>query len=188
MGHREKAVRGGNVDEKLIRRIAEGDNHAFEILYRESKAAVYGLALAVVRNVHTAEDVMQETYIRVYDAAPTYHPQGKPMAWIMTITRNLALMKLRKNAMADHVPVPDWHMAKAVSEPEQSIDRMVLETAIYSLNDEERQIIMLHDIAGMKHREIGDILKIPLPTVLSKYRRALSKLKKRLREGMWDEQ
>ena len=65
---------------------------------------------------------------------------------------------------------------------------MVLGEAIKILGGEERQIVVLHDISGMKHREIADIMQIPLSTVLSKYRRALSKLRKHIKEVIRDEQ
>lgn len=59
-------------------------------------------------------------------------------------------------------------------------DRAVLEAALNILSDQERQIVVLHAAAGLKHREIAKLLELPLPTVLSKYRRALSKLKTKL--------
>ena len=62
-------------------------------------------------------------------------------------------------------------------------DRTVLTAALSTLSDEERQIIMLHVTAGLKHREIAQLLELPLSTVLSKYRRALSKLKQKLEGG-----
>ena len=62
-------------------------------------------------------------------------------------------------------------------------DRTVLTAALSALSEEERQIIMLHVTAGLKHREIAQLLELPLSTVLSKYRRALSKLKQKLEGG-----
>jgi len=148
---------------------------------------VYGFALSIVRSAHTAEDVMQETYIKVYTSAPSYDPQGKPMAWIFTIARNLALMKLREKSATEVSLDPGRDRVKEEFTPEQALDRMVLKSAMLILGEDERQIIILHDVAGMKHREISGILQMPLPTVLSKYRRALSKLKKHLKEGMRDD-
>ena len=62
--------------ETQIKQIANGDLEAMEPVYNRTKAAVYGLALSIVRNSQDAEDIMQETYIRVYEAATTYRPQG----------------------------------------------------------------------------------------------------------------
>ena len=172
------------MSDNLISRIAADDKQAMETFYAETKTAVYGFILSIVRSHHTAEDLMQETYIKVYTSAASYSPQGKPMAWLLTIARNLSLMKLREKATGNVSLEPNMNDPKGESDPEKALDRMVLETAMRILGDDERQIITLHDIAGMKHREISEILKIPLPTVLSKYRRALSKLRKSMKEDV----
>lgn len=167
--------------DELIPRTAAGDMGAFEQLYILSKSAVYGFAMSILKSTQSAEDVMQEAYIRIHGAAGGYRPQGKPMAWILTITRNLALMKLRER-QAERFE--EW---KAGPQPadftEKSLDRMALEAAVSVLSDEERQIVILHAITGLKHRELAELLDMPLPTVLSKYRRALSKLEKSMKEG-----
>ena len=64
-----------------------------------------------------------------------------------------------------------------------SDDRIVLEALLKSLQDTERQILVLHALSGMKHREIASLLQIPLPTVLSKYHRAVKKLGKIMKEA-----
>ena len=81
----------------------------------------------------------------------------------------------------------DWHAQFAEQIDTRSSvtreDSLLLRTLLGNLSDEERQIVTLHALAGCKHREIAVILGIPLPTVLSKYRRALRKLEKQLEEG-----
>ena len=62
-------------------------------------------------------------------------------------------------------------------------DRAVLQAALGALDDQERQAVLLHAVSGLKHREIAEILELPLPTVLSKYHRALKKLRKQLEGG-----
>jgi len=168
--------------EELIHHIAADDKQALESLYLETKTAVYGFLLSIVRNRHTAEDLMQETYIQVYLSAANYQPQGKPMAWVLTIARNLALMKLREKSSADVSLEPDWGLRSEEDGIQQTLDRLVLESAMRVLNQEERQIVMLHDVAGLKHRETAALMQLPLATVLSKYRRALSKLRKQVQE------
>ena len=70
----------------------------------------------------------------------------------------------------------------ALPESDRSDEAMVLREAMRILSAEERQIVLLHAVSGLKHREIADDLGMPLATVLSKYRRALAKLRKRLSE------
>jgi len=179
----DNRVRQSNApDEALILRIAADDQRALASLYGETSTSVYAFILSIVKNSHTAEDLMQETYIQIYLAASSYKPQGKPMAWILTIARNLAFMKLREKSSADVSLDTDWSLRSEHDGIQQALDRLVLESAMRVLDENERQIIMLHDVAGLKHREIADFMQLPLATVLSKYRRALSKVRKQVQE------
>ena len=169
-------------DETLLSRIAGGDRAAFHTLYEQSSSAVYGYALSLLRSREDAEDVMQETFVKVCRSAHLYRPMGKPMAWILAICRNECMTHLRGQkrhiALADAADaVPSW--SSAVSDHE---DRLVLETAMQILTEQEREIVMLHAVGGLKHREIGAMLGLPLPTVLSKYHRSMAKLRRQLEE------
>ncbi len=166
------------MDEGLIARISEGDKNALSELYVQTKTAVYGFALSILRNAPSAEDVMQETYVRVFKSASSYVPQGKPMAWILRIVRNLSLMKLREKSSSE-VTLDEVYNPSYESDPS---DTLALEAALKILSEEERQIVILHIVSGLKHREIAAILELSLSTVLSKHRRALSKLKNHLKE------
>ena len=85
--------RSGHVNHQLddlITRMARGDKEALASLYEATKAALYGFALSIMKDVDHAEDITQDTFIQLYHSAGGYRSQGKPMAWIITITRNLA--------------------------------------------------------------------------------------------------
>ena len=71
---------GGPALEPLILQMTGGSTQALADLYRETKTAVYALAFSILRNRHSAEDIMQETYIKAYQSAGSYVPMGKPMA------------------------------------------------------------------------------------------------------------
>ena len=173
-----------NVLEEYLGKIAGGDKDALADLYQETKVAVYGFSLSIVKNFQDAEDVLQNVYIQVFLSADRYIPNGKAMAWIFTIARNLALMEVRKRGKA--VCVSDEDMANiSVQSADESIeDKIVLKHAMTILSDQERQIMMLHAVGGLKHREIADILHCPVSTVLSKYRRSITKLQDKLKEKM----
>ena len=166
--------------EGLMAGLAAGDRESLAQLYHRTRAAVYGLALSILGSGHDAEDVTQDTYVTAWEKCHLYRPQGTPMAWLLTITRNLARMKLRDRGRTQDLGEEQWHAIPAQSPPVTPEDRAVLEAALSILSDQERQIVMLHAAAGLKHREIAKLLELPLPTVLSKYRRALSKLKTKL--------
>ena len=91
--------------EASIARIAGGDQEALADLYGRTRSAIYGFALSIVKNAHDAEDILHDAYLQVWNAAGGYRAQGKPMAWLLTITRNLALSRLR-GAREDRAPGP----------------------------------------------------------------------------------
>ena len=171
----------GRLEERLLPLVGQGDPEAFEVLYRSTEKAVYALALSILRNPHDAEDIVQETYLKVRAAAHLYVPQGKPLAWLFTITKNLCRDLLRGQSRTEAAPdgAEDDLRFSYVSDP---TDRLVLEAALKALGEEERQVVLLHAASGLKHREIAPDLGLPLSTVLSRYSRALKKLQRYLTE------
>ena len=167
--------------EGLLLRIAAGDQQALEELYRRTRAAVYALSLSCLKNAHDAQDSTQDTFVRVWESAPQYRPQGSPMAWLLTIARNLARMKLRQRERQAELSDEEWEAIPADSPGVTPEDRDLLQTALAGLEDQERQVVLLHAVTGLKHREIAALLELPLATVLSKYHRALKKLKTRMK-------
>ena len=169
--------------ERLLLCVAGGEQEALEALYHGTRAAVYALALSLLKNTHDAEDVTQDTYVRIWEnAAAAYRPQGSPMAWVLTVARNLARMKLRQSAKFAELDEQQWDAIPAECDLDVE-ERYLLQTALSKLSDEERQIVLLHAVSGLKHREIAHLLEKPLATVLSKYNRALKKLKTQLEGG-----
>ncbi len=169
------------LDEGLLGRVGRGDLTALESLYLQTEKAVYALALSILRNPDDAQDVTQEVYLKVRAAAHLYVPQGKPLAWLFTITRNLCRDLQRVQARTGQAPdgLEDDVRFSYVSDP---TDRLVLEAALKTLGEDERQVVLLHAVSGLRHREIARDLGLPLSTVLSRYIRALKKLKRCLSE------
>ena len=148
--------------QQMLIHIAGGEHEALAELYRRTRTAVYGLALSYLKNAHDAQDLTQDVYVQVWDCAGQYRPTGSPMGWLLTVCRNLCLMRLRRE---------EHHAALSADE------RILLQHALASLADGERRIILLHAVTGLKHREIAALLELSLPTVLSKYHRALKKMR-----------
>lgn len=169
--------------DRCIAALGAEDPQALAGLYRKTSSAVYGFALTILRNPQDAEDVVHDCYLSVYSAAADYRSSGKPLAWILTITRNLCLMKLRERGKTADLPQEDWERWLEGREGVTPEDRLVLTECMTRLSPEERQVVALHAVAGFKHREIGELLDLPLATVLSKYRRALKKLRDLLTRG-----
>ena len=177
MAQEARAANPNGELEALIGGIAAGSREDLAELYRRTRAAVYGLALSSLKNGAEAEDVAQDTFVKVWAAAPSYRPQGKPMAWLLTIARNLALGRLRTAARIQDLSEAQWSAFSIESDTLTADDRTVLAAALGRLSDEERHIVVLHAVCGLKHREIAQFLGLALPTVLSKYHRSLKKLK-----------
>ena len=170
--------------EEILQRVGNGEKKALGELYHETRAAVYGFSLSITKNPSDSEDVLQETYLKVWANAGSYKAKGTPMAWILTITKNLSLMKLREKKRYQDLEEHEWDTSFRIESETGTIeDRHLLEAALNLLWEEERQIILLHAVSGLKHREIAELLDMALATVLSKYHRGLKKLRKYL-EGV----
>lgn len=178
-----RSGRQDGIIENCIAKIAEGEQDALALLYEQTHAAVYGFALSILKNRQNAEDILQDTYIQIWNAACHYTSEGKPLAWIFTITRNLALMRLREQSRTVAISPEDWQTLFADEPAVNREDRIMLMSLLEILSDVERQIIMLHVMAGLKHREIAELLNLRLSTVLSRHSRALKKLRKALKEA-----
>ncbi|MCR5293906.1 MAG: sigma-70 family RNA polymerase sigma factor [Lachnospiraceae bacterium] len=172
--------RNPNIDEALFPRIAEGERAAFSELYQKTSGSVYAYAFSLLKNREEAEDVMQDTFLKLRGAAHLYKPMGKPFAFILTITRNLCLMQLRSRRKQADIPEEDFEKTLGSSEIGDQEDKLVLSAALKLLTQEELEITVLHAVSGMKHREIASLLDLPLSTVLSKYNRSLKKLRREL--------
>lgn len=170
-------VRADGALEDALGRMAEGEQDALAELYHQTRSAVYGFALSVVKHPQDAEDVLQDVYVQLWRSAKSYRGQGKPMAWILTIARNLALDRLRERGRTETLDEGDWRERMADVPAVSAEDHMTLVALLENLGDEERQIVTLHALTGLKHREIAGLLGLPLSTVLSKYNRALQKLR-----------
>jgi RNA polymerase sigma-70 factor (ECF subfamily) len=166
-----------SIDENLFKKIGNDDMEALGKLYDQTERVMYAYILTLAKNHDDTLDILQDTFLKIKSAAHLYKPMGKPLAWMFTIAKNLYFEKIRKEKRV--VDLKDEYIENSinlsfVSDPE---DRMVLETALEVISDEEREIVMMFAVGGMKHKEIARNLDLPLSTELSKYHRALKKLK-----------
>ncbi len=158
----------------LLQQVGTGSTEALARLYDATRVDIYAFALSILKNTMDAEDALQDCYVQIFNSASGYVSQAKPMAWIMTITKNLCYKRLKERSRNLSL-VENWE--GSYIDPD---DKLVLESCMTCLSDEERQIVVLHAVSGMKHRQIAAMLDLALPTVLSKYHRAIKKLKANL--------
>lgn len=165
----------GKMLEDLLFRLADGDIGALETLYEAVRVPVYSFALSILKNSHDAEDVMHDCFVKIVDSAGAYTAQGKPMAWILTVTKNLCYNRIREYGKIAEIP-EDWERTEADADVSPE-DSLLLRACMEKLSDDECKIVTLHAVSGMKHRDIAALLSLPLNTVLSKYNRAIKKLR-----------
>ena len=163
--------------ERLVSGIAAGRPEDMSELYSRTRTAVYSLALSYLGNAHDAQDITQDTFVQVWERAGQYRPNGSPMGWLLTVCRNLALMRIRKADRHADLDDSGWDAIPAEEKGLSVEERALLQDALALLDKNERRVVMLHAAAGMKHREIAVLLEMPLATVLSKYHRAIKKLR-----------
>ncbi len=175
----ENAEAASSRIEELLLLIGEGDKSALAELYDSSRASVYGFALSILKNGYDAEDVLQNAFVQIWSSAADYRPNGKPMAWILTVTKNLCYMKLREQKKTVGFEPEDFELQPSDHDTAQTAEnKAFIAELLKVLNSDERQIIMLHAVSGLKFREIAALLDTSTPTVLSKYHRAIKKLQK----------
>jgi RNA polymerase sigma-70 factor (ECF subfamily) len=185
-------------DESLMLRYRDGDVRAFELLVTRHRKALFNFILRFVRDTAQAEDVTQETFLRLVKGADAYERQAKFTTWLYTIARNLCVDasrrgKHRKAASLD-APIGDEDgsatLLDLVADGGAAVDRQAqsrelavrLRQAIEALPDEQREIFLLREVADLQFNEIANVVGCPENTVKSRMRYALEKLREALEE------
>ena len=170
---------------ELLARCALRDQQAFAALYRESSAKLFGVAVRILRRNDWAEDVLQESYINIWNHAADYATgKSAPLTWMTSIVRNRCLDWLRRpqteatgeqydvavEAWQDDAPGPMEQLAA-------SSEAAALARCMQQLDAKQRQSIMLAFFNGLSHSELAAHMKQPLGTVKTWVRRGLERLK-----------
>lgn len=172
-----------HIDERLFERIRRGEQDAFRELYEISYKPLYAFLLSYTLNIEDAQDLLQDTYIQIFKNCQMYHEKGNPMAWMMKIAKNLFLMKFRKDQEVS-INYEDMENELGFEDITNVDNRIILEKMFELLSVEDRNLIIMHDIGGLKHREIAKLLDMPVGTVLSRYHRVIRKLQKEFGEKL----
>ena len=165
-------------DSDLLVRVADRDRAAFELLYQRYVRSIFGLAMRRLRDRQRAEDAVQETFATIWRSAASYRPERGPAApWVYAVARNAIVDRLRARVEAP-TEVPD-----AVSSELGPSDRAELSfiswrvhRALEELPEKEREVVELAYWSEMSQSEVADYLNIPLGTVKTRTRSALSRL------------
>jgi RNA polymerase sigma factor (sigma-70 family) len=174
-------------DEALLAGMAAGDRDAAAVFVRRFQRKVFGLALTVVHDRGTAEDVAQDVFVRAWRHAAAYDPRrGAVLTWLLGITRNAAIdvVRLKRAEPADPETLAARLEVDATSHSSFGVeDREQLREGIGSLAPEHRRALLLAAYYGRTAREIGEIEGVPLGTAKTRIRTAMIRLRERLEVG-----
>ena len=167
-------------DEELIQQVARGHEDAAEDLYRRYAPPVFTLALQMLKSREEAEEVLQDTFLKLYRKAPRYEAERASVkTFIYAIARNQALSRLRTRKRTPTTTSYDVSgMSSMLAAPEQAdpLTNMVIRNALAKLTAQERTLLEASFYEGVSHEQLAARHGLPLGTLKSKLRRALHKL------------
>jgi len=174
----ESEPRNVPTDAELLVRVAERDREAFELLYQRYVRSVMGIALRRLRDRGRAEDAVQETFASVWRSAASYRPERGPAApWLYAVARNAIVDRLRaRTEQAAEAPDTASSEAGPLERAESSYVSWRVHRALEELPEKEREVLELAYWSGLSQSEVADYLHIPLGTVKTRTRSALSRL------------
>jgi RNA polymerase sigma-70 factor (ECF subfamily) len=165
----------------LITAAQKGEREAFGVLVRIHQRRAYAIARAIVATHEDAEDAVQEGFLHAYRALARFVP-GQPFgAWLHRIVANAALDLTRRRRVRDADALPESYSVGSFDPAEASDLRSRLEEALATLSDRQRAVIVMHDVQGFRHGEIGRLLGIPEGTARSDLFHARLTLRRGLR-------
>jgi RNA polymerase sigma-70 factor (ECF subfamily) len=179
-------------DEELIERFQRGDLYAFDLIVKRYKDQLLNFVFRFVGNQEEAEDIVQDTFLRVYRKRKAYKRIAKFSTWIYTIAGNLARTELRRRKRRKLFSVTDmgyenrdYEISDEGHSPESQVDGIIQEEIIQkeinNLSPKFREVIILRDVQELSYEEISKIIKVPIGTVKSRVNRGRLKLQNRLR-------
>jgi RNA polymerase sigma-70 factor (ECF subfamily) len=170
-------------DSELMARLAKGDMAALSDIVRRNQDKVLSLSYRILKDWHKAEDIAQETFLRVYRAANHYKPKAKFTTWLYRIVVNLCLDEQRKKAHAeaslfDVAPVDLTESNYETVERKEILDSV--KNAINELPERQRLTLILHRYDGLSHSEIAEVTRWTKSAVESLLVRAYANLREKL--------
>jgi RNA polymerase sigma-70 factor, ECF subfamily len=174
-------------DHELARLAAEGDESAFEELYRLHNRRVYSLCLRMTQNPVEAEDLTQEVFVLLFRKIGSFRGESAFTTWLHRMTVNQVLMHFRKKKSRPEQATEEGdapvQIEAGTENPNQMpvVDRIALERAVAKLPPGYRAVFVLHDIEGYDHAEIASALNCSVGTSKSQLHKARMKLRSLIR-------
>lgn len=180
------------LDAELLRRIGAGDRDAFAEFYDRHATLMFSVACKILNNSNEAEDVLQETFVQIWEKAERFNPNlGKASSWAATLVRNKCIDRIRaaqrRSRLAEEAGAEQAIAAEVRDTANEAMlghdKARLIQTAITGLPAEQRRAIELAYFSGLTQDEIAQKLSAPLGTIKARIRRGLLKLRDEL-EGL----
>ena len=171
-------------EQELVALLKEQNNDAFNYLYDHYSGALFTIINQIVPDKDTASDVLQEVFVNVWRKISTYdETKGRLFTWMLNIARNAAIDKVRSKGYRDNQrtqSIAEGESGMAIS-TNPVVNDVGLKKVLTTLNEEYRKLIDLSYFQGFTHEEIAKMLGIPLGTVKTRIRTAISQLRTLIR-------
>lgn len=167
--------------EELVRKARDGDTEAFEELVEAYKNKGFALSYSILGDRYTAEDVLQEAFLRVWRSLRSLRNTSTFNTWFLRIVANLSYNEVKRRKK--DVSIHGFEDLIAV-EDVGTEDMMDIRRALKSLSTDHRAILILREVGGLSYEEISDVLRIPMGTVKSRINAARVKMREILKEGI----
>ncbi|MFZ5940652.1 MAG: RNA polymerase sigma factor [Bacteroidota bacterium] len=181
-------------DQELVQAFLQGDESCIEILIRRHKKKVFTYIFLTVKNQALAEDLFQETFIKVIQSLRDgkYRDNGRFLSWVIRISHNLIIDHFRKekqmNAVSNDDKEIDLFNSRKLSDLNveeiliRNQIRSDLRKLIYSLPEDQREVVLLRHFGGLSFKEIAEQTDVSINTALGRMRYALINLRKMIKE------
>ena len=166
-----------NLLEEGMASLQKGDINALDIIYSLMSKTVYYLSYSILKNAQAAQDIAQDTFIRVYKNIDKYKLNSNAVAWILTMARNLSINEYQKHKNDLRLYLFEDTLSDKTNYSNNIENTIFIKKAMDILSDEEREVVMLYTFDCFKHREIAQILDKPMGTVQWIYNKAIKKLR-----------
>jgi len=168
-------------EQELVALLKEQNNHAFNYLYDHYSGALFTIINQIVPDKDTASDVLQEVFVNVWRKIGTYDDtKGRLFTWMLNIARNAAIDKVRSKGYRDNqrtLPIVEGENSGMSMSSNPVVNDVGLKKVLTTLNEEYRKLIDLSYFQGFTHEEIAKMLGVPLGTVKTRIRTAISQLR-----------
>lgn len=182
-------------DQELINRYLSGDHLSLEELVDRHKNRVYAYILMVVKDRHLADDIFQETFIKVINTlrSGTYKEEGKFIQWVMRIAHNLVIdyfRKLNRIPIVDHQTIDNEDVFENLRLVDDSVEEKMILEQVYEdvrklinfLPPEQKEVLLMRHYSDMSFKDIAELTDVSINTALGRMRYALINLRKMIKE------